>query len=78
MKGTATSYRPEVMVRGDDADSNGQWVSNTLRFATPGEADGYLKEVEVRWVSVRQIRVVACNDPVNVTWQDGKLVHISA
>jgi hypothetical protein len=32
----------------------------------------------MRWLSVRDIRVVECDDPVSHAWIDGALVQIEA
>ena len=53
------SYKAEVI-----ADSSGTWCGNGLRFATEAEAQAYVKDLEWRWTSVRETRVVPCDDPV--------------
>lgn len=53
------SYKAEVI-----ADNSGQWCSNALRFATREEAETYVSDLAWRWTSVRDTRVVECEDPV--------------
>lgn len=53
-----TSYKAEVI-----ADSSGQWVGNSLRFATEELAESYVQDLAYRWTSVRATRVVASDDP---------------
>lgn len=62
------SYKPEVI-----ADSSGKWSGNALRFATEAEAEAYVKDLYRRWTLVTDTRVVACDDPVNYRWVDGRL-----
>jgi len=61
------SFKAEVQ-----ADSSGTWASNALRFATTEEAEAYAEDLASRWTLVRETRVVASDDPVNV--KDGRLV----
>lgn len=65
------SYKPEVI-----ADSTGQWYGNALRFATREEALDNVRDLEMRWFSVRDTRVVESDDPVNYRWVSGKLVEV--
>lgn len=53
------SYKAEVI-----ADNSGNWVSNMLRFETEAQAQAYVKDLAFRWTSVRDTRVVQCDDPV--------------
>jgi hypothetical protein len=57
------SYKAEVQ-----ADSTGTWSSNSLRFATKAEADGYAADLEWRWTSVRNWRVTKCTEPATHRW----------
>lgn len=57
------SWKPEVI-----ADSSGKWVGNGLRFATQGEAERYVEDLFMRWTSVRQTRVVPCQDAPTFYW----------
>jgi hypothetical protein len=66
------SFKPEVI-----ADSSGQWCGNALRFATREEAEANVKDLERRWILVRETRVVESDDPVNYRWDEGKLVEIA-
>lgn len=54
------SWKPEVI-----ADSSGKWVGNALRFATEQEALDNVNALASRWMLVREVRVVECDDPVN-------------
>lgn len=62
------SYRPEVI-----ADSSGKWYGNALRFATREEAEQQVFALSMRWLAVRDTRVVESDDPVNYRVFDGKL-----
>jgi hypothetical protein len=62
------SYKPEVI-----ADSTGKWIGNSLRFATEQEALDNVRDLEMRWFSVRETRVVESDDPVNYTYHDRQL-----
>jgi hypothetical protein len=66
------SYAPEVI-----ADSTGKWCGNGLRFATEQEALDNVRDLEMRWFSVRETRVVESNDPVNYTYHDRQLRAVS-
>lgn len=65
------SYKPEVI-----ADSSGKWCGNSLRFPTREEAEANVRNLEMRWMAVRETRVVESDDPPNYNWVDGKLVAI--
>lgn len=67
----ATSYAPEVI-----ADSSGKWCGNALRFATREEAEANVRDLMMRWMLVRDTRVVESSDPVNYTYIDGNLKSI--
>ena len=58
-----TSFKTEVI-----ADSTGTWAGNGLRFATEAEAQDYVKDLEWRWTSVRDTRVVPSDDAVSHVW----------
>jgi hypothetical protein len=62
------SYAPEVI-----ADNTGKWCGNGLRFATEQEALDNVRDLEMRWFSVRETRVVESDDPVNYTYHDRQL-----
>lgn len=53
------SYKVEVI-----ADDSGKWCSNALRFATEEEARDYGAGLAMRWILVREVRVVESTDPV--------------
>jgi hypothetical protein len=61
------SYAPEVI-----ADSSGKWCGNALRFATREEAEANVFNLSMRWMLVRETRVVESDDPVNYRWDTDK------
>lgn len=65
------SWKPEVI-----ADNSGKWFGNSLRFATEAEAKANVENLMMRWTSVRETRVVECDEPVNYAWRDGHLVNV--
>jgi hypothetical protein len=50
---------------------SGQWVGNSLRFATREEAEQYVAEFSL----VPNTRVVESSDPVNYRWENGRAVR---
>jgi hypothetical protein len=54
------SWKPEVI-----ADSSGKWCGNALRFATKEEAEISVANLAMRWLAVRETRVVESDEPVN-------------
>jgi hypothetical protein len=54
------SFKAEVI-----ADNTGQWVGNGLRFASRAEAEAYVRDLEWRWTSVRDTRVIESDEPIN-------------
>lgn len=65
------SWAPEVQT-----DNTGKWYGNNLRFATKEEAEASVHDLMMRWLLVRETRVVESTDPVNYRWVDGKLVQV--
>lgn len=65
------SWKPEVI-----ADSSGKWVGNALRFATREEAEANVMDLSMRWMMVRETRVVESDDPVNYSYVTGRLVEV--
>ena len=65
------SFKPEVI-----ADSSGKWSGNALRFATRQEAEANVQDLMMRWFAVRDTRVVECDDPVNYSYVDQKLLPL--
>ena len=53
-----TSYKPEVLI-------NGQWSSNSLRFATDKEALASARELMSRWFKPVDGRAGVSDDAVN-------------
>ena len=66
------SFKPEVI-----ADSSGKFYGNALRFATREEAEANVRDLEMRWLAVRDTRVVESDDPVNYRYVDGKLIEVA-
>lgn len=66
------SFKPEVI-----ADDSGKWYGNALAFATREEAEANVKDLEARWMMVRDTRVVESDQPVNYRWVNGKLEAVS-
>ena len=62
------SFAPEVI-----ADSSGKWTGNALRFATEAEAKEWADDLSMRWILVRETRVVESTDPVNYEFVGGEL-----
>lgn len=62
------SWKPEVI-----ADASGKWSGNALRFASKKEAEDNVFDLAMRWIAVRDTRVVECDDPVNYTYIDHTL-----
>ena len=56
------SFKPEVI-----ADNSGKWASNALRFRTREGAERYVTDLALRWILVRDTRVIECSDPVGTT-----------
>ena len=61
------AWKPEVI-----ADNTGNWYGNGLRFATKAEAEANVFNLMMRWTSVRDTRVVECDDRINYRWVEGK------
>ena len=66
------SFQVEVI-----ADNSGQWEANALRFETQVEADLYGRDLMWRWLAVKEMRIVSCDDRVTAKWEDGRLIHLS-
>ncbi len=62
------SFKPEVI-----ADSSGKWCGNGLRFETREEAENWVYDLSMRWVLVRDTRVVECTEPANYRFVAGEL-----
>jgi hypothetical protein len=62
------SFKPEVIT-----DDSGKWYGNALRFATREEAEQNVSDLMMRWMAVRETRVVECEDLVNYRYVDGQL-----
>ena len=59
------SYKPEVFVQGE-------WSTNSLRFATEEEAAAYASDLYMRWTLTEKHRAVPSDDPVNCRWDKEK------
>ena len=66
------SFAPEVI-----ADSSGKWCGNALRFETREEAEENVQDLMMRWMLVRETRVVESSDPVNYRYIDRQLVPVA-
>jgi hypothetical protein len=67
----AKSYAPEVI-----ADESGKWCGNNLRFPTREEAEANVHDLMMRWMLVRETRVVESDDEPNYRWENGRPVRI--
>jgi hypothetical protein len=65
------SWKPEVI-----ADNSGKWAGNAVRFATKEEALADVHDLMMRWMLVRETRVVECDDPVNYKRVNGQSVPV--
>jgi hypothetical protein len=65
------SFKPEVQT-----DNTGKWYGNALRFATREEAEAQVLDLMTRWTSVRDIRAVESDEPVNYRYVGGRLESI--
>lgn len=65
------SWKPEVI-----ADSTGNWIGNSLRFATREEAEANVSGLAARWFAVRATRVVESADPVNYRYVNDTLFPV--
>lgn len=64
------SYKPEMLVEGE-------WSSNSLRFATEGEADRWGADLMMRWFVPTDHRVIVSADPVNYKrLEDGTIQEV--
>lgn len=66
------SWKPEVQT-----DSTGNWYGNALRFATKEEAEAQVRDLSMRWFSVKETRAVESTDPVTHKYVDGKSVDVT-
>jgi hypothetical protein len=66
------SWKPEVI-----ADGSGEWCGNALRFASREEAEASVQDLMMRWLAVRETRVVESDEPVNYQYVDGRLEHLA-
>jgi hypothetical protein len=62
------SFKPEVF-----ADASGKWYGNALCFASCEEAEANVQDLMMRWLAVRETRVVESDDPVNYRYINGRL-----
>jgi len=62
------SWKSEVI-----ADNSGKFAGNALRFASKEEAERYVRDLSMRWLAVRDTRVVESDEPVNYAIIDGVL-----
>ena len=69
MSETYKSWKAQVI-----ADSTGSWSDNAIRLPTQEQAEGYGRDLMMRWTAVRNMRAIQSKDPVNYDWVEGKLV----
>ena len=62
------SYAVEVI-----ADNSGQWAGNACRYPTKEEAEVAAIDLSMRWMLVRDWRVVESDDPANYTIINGRM-----
>ena len=62
------SWKSEVI-----ADNSGKFAGNALRFASKEEAGRYVRDLSMRWLAVRDTRVIESDEPVNYAIIDGVL-----
>jgi hypothetical protein len=67
------SFKPEVI-----ADTSGKWCGNALRFSTREEAEANVRDLMMRWLVVRETRIVESDDPVNYRYIDGRLESLTS
>ena len=67
------SFKPEVI-----ADASAKWCGNALRLATREEAEANVQDLMMRWLAVRETRVVESDDPVNYRYVDGRLESLTS
>jgi hypothetical protein len=65
------SFKPEVQT-----DATGKWHGNALRFATRAEAEAQVGDLSLRWLAVRDTRVVETDDPATHRYVDGALAPL--
>ena len=67
------SFKPEVI-----ADTSNKWCGNALHFATREEAEANVRDLVMRWLAVREARVVESDDPVNYRYINGRLESLTS
>ena len=67
------SWKCEVI-----ADDSGKWCGNGLRFASRLEAEGYVRNLSMRWFLVKETRVVESEDHPKDGWNGERLVPLSS
>lgn len=65
------SWKPEVLV-------DGQWSTNSLRFATAEEACGSVRLLRMRWWVPTDGRATESEDSVNYRFENNQNVPIEA
>jgi hypothetical protein len=67
------SFKPEVI-----ADASGKWYGSALCFASCEEAEANVQDLMMRWLAVRETRVVESDDPVNYRYINGRLESLTS
>lgn len=55
-----------------------EWAGNAIILKTREEAEAYGKDLLGRWFAVTALRVLETEEPVNYTFQDGKLTKVTS
>lgn len=56
-----------------EVHAEGEWVSNSLRFATEKEANDYGWDLRSRWYVPDNHRATESDEPVNYRWNGSSL-----
>jgi len=67
------SWKPEVQTGSDP-----KWYGNALRFETREEAEQNVHDLMMRWLAVRETRVVEVDEPVTHTYHNRQLLEALA
>ncbi len=66
-------FKAEVCIGGNTFGQGAEWVSNSLVFDTPEEAEGYAIDLFSRWTSVTKYRVAPTDKEPNHSFNNGQL-----
>jgi len=68
----AKSFKVEFLSTALSVDGSFQWISNTFRYRTTEEATQHFDYLRGQGAPAVESRVVATDEPVNVTFENGK------